>query len=220
MDMSEQPHLVSTVEKPALLQSSKYPVPESARGRVALLSDFTLLVWESYKADHAVLEYQQLLQRYDVPFSVRLVSADEVHAALDWNGAKVAARRAYNISDVQIRAINLIKEAVKLGASDIQILNYPIRTSPSSSCAFTACFSFIARWTLRKGKFCVGACTARCATWAAAITTIVCSRTRAFLARRSKVLASTARVSRRGQWNTATCSSCDFFTEATKNVVR
>lgn len=123
MDMSDQPHIISAVEKPVLLQSAKYPVPDAAKGKVALLSDFTLLVWESYKADHAVLAYQQLLARYDIRFTVRLVPVEEVRAALDGAGVKANARRA-DISDVQVKAINLIKEAVRLDATDIHILNY------------------------------------------------------------------------------------------------
>ncbi|APA90233.1 Flp pilus assembly complex ATPase component TadA (plasmid) [Paraburkholderia sprentiae WSM5005] len=123
MDMSEQPHIISAVEKPVLLHSAKYPVPDAAKGKVALLSDFTLLVWESYKADHAVLAYQQLLARYDIRFTVRLVPVEEVRAALDGADVRAGARRA-DISDVQVKAINLIKEAVRLDATDIHILNY------------------------------------------------------------------------------------------------
>ncbi|MGP8437813.1 ATPase, T2SS/T4P/T4SS family [Paraburkholderia fungorum] len=123
MDMSDQA-LIGAVERPVLLQSAKYPPPEAAKGKVALLSDFTLLVWESYKSDHAVLAYQKLLERYDIRFTVRLATVEEVRAALAGETTRATKRSAENISDVQIKAINLIKEAVKLNASDIHILNY------------------------------------------------------------------------------------------------
>lgn len=127
MDMSDQPH-ISAAEPRGLLQSGKYSVPDAARGKVALLSDFTLLVCESYKADHAVLAYQKLLERYDIRFTVRYTSIDEVRAVLTGDSAKASKRKSENISDVQIKAINLIKEAVRLNASDIHILNYQYKS--------------------------------------------------------------------------------------------
>jgi type II secretory ATPase GspE/PulE/Tfp pilus assembly ATPase PilB-like protein len=125
MDMSEQLKIGEHGRKAKVISNTgKYVVPDAARGKVALLSDFTLLVCESYKRDHAVIAYSKLLERYGVQYTFKHVSLEEVRDAIAGETPKTGARQTENISDVQIKAINLIKDAVRLGASDIHILNY------------------------------------------------------------------------------------------------
>jgi len=123
MDMSDTRQL-DAVSSAVLSNGGRYAVPEAARGRVALLSDFTLLVCESYKRDAAVIAYQKLLDRYELQYTIKLVSLEDIQHANAGQIKKGNARSSAGVSDVQVQVISLVKEAVRMGASDIHILNY------------------------------------------------------------------------------------------------
>ena len=126
MDMQETKLIAAAVTAEVISLSGKYEVPDLARGKVALLSDFTLLVSDSYKRDNAVNAYKNLLDRSDLEYVVKYVSIEDIKTANE-NVAVISGptSRSVDVSDVQRDAIKLIGEAVKEGATDIHILNYP-----------------------------------------------------------------------------------------------
>ncbi|MCS6496758.1 ATPase, T2SS/T4P/T4SS family [Burkholderia thailandensis] len=126
MDMSEALALESPDAQVISVKGSQYEVPEAARNAVALLSDWTLVVVESYKSDHGVRAYERLLSGFGVKFERRFVNLEQF-ANLQSGSLSKTADKA-DVSKMQIRAIGLIKQCVKEGASDLHILNYANRT--------------------------------------------------------------------------------------------
>ncbi|CCD28791.1 type IV pilus biosynthesis protein PilQ [Candidatus Glomeribacter gigasporarum BEG34] len=103
-------------------QPYKHTVPEAVRGKAALRADGTLLIGASYQHDHAVRAYQQLLRRHRVTFTPRLASIEQLKQTHADAGVPSHAPRA-DVSSRQLQIIDLIKEAVKEGASDLHFLN-------------------------------------------------------------------------------------------------
>src|SRR5260363_292086 len=103
-------------------QPYKHTVPEAVRGKAALRADGTLLIGAPYQHDHAVRAYQQLLRGHRVTVTPRQASIEQREESHADAGFARHAQRA-DVSSRQLQIIDLIKEAVKEGASDLHFLN-------------------------------------------------------------------------------------------------
>lgn len=112
----------STETAIATTPQSPCAAPPAARGKVALCPDGALLIGASYQHDHAVRAYQQLLRRHRIAHTVRLVSIEQLKQANTGLSPFDRSVRT-DLSGRQLQIIDLIKEAVKEGASDLHFLN-------------------------------------------------------------------------------------------------
>lgn len=121
---------MGAVDLPVTLQqvlsvTGAYAVDEKHREKVCLLSDGVLLIANSYKTDHAVLAYKELLFRNRVAFKEHIVSVEEIRKRYQGEAAK-ADRKGDSYRQREV--VGLIEEGVALGASDIHFRNDPDST--------------------------------------------------------------------------------------------
>lgn len=103
-----------------LSAAGKYEVPKAERDKVCLLSDGTLLVAQSYRTDHAVLAYTQLLKHHQFTYKLQIGTVEDVRNA--YLKESVSFDRSAD-SHRQQEVVALIADAVSRGASDVHFRN-------------------------------------------------------------------------------------------------
>jgi type II secretory ATPase GspE/PulE/Tfp pilus assembly ATPase PilB-like protein len=103
----------------------QYPLPPADQGKMCLTSDGKLYVGESYKIDHVVMAYVELLRRAGHRFTTEYVPVDQVHLLY---ASAVSSEGTGNRTFRQREVVALLGKALKMRASDIHFRNYANHT--------------------------------------------------------------------------------------------
>jgi type II secretory ATPase GspE/PulE/Tfp pilus assembly ATPase PilB-like protein len=103
----------------------KFEIPLPDQDKLCLLSDGMLYVAQSYQTDMVVLSYMELLRRNKMPFTVKIVTVDEIQRL---HGHAHTLRVKQDNTFRQTQVVTLIREGVKRRASDIHFRNYERHT--------------------------------------------------------------------------------------------